>query len=166
MTAGEDVLAGDAGELAGSEYLRQFHGLVAGSVRIDLALEARVQRVLVEAAGDRLLRSAHDCSHGGLAVTLAEACLANGVGFRSDGIGLRGRCDAALFGETASRVVVSAGEEAVAALEALLHHEEVPFVRVGLTGGDRLILATNIDLPLADLRYAYESGLETALAGK
>ena len=49
---GRDVLPGDAISLAGSEYLRQFHGLVAGSVRIDLALEARVQHVLVEAAAE------------------------------------------------------------------------------------------------------------------
>jgi phosphoribosylformylglycinamidine synthase len=161
---GEDYLTGEAGHLAGSEYLRQFHGLVAGSPRIDLALEARVQRVLVEAANERLLRSAHDCSHGGLAVTLAEACLQRGVGFTSEGLRLRGRRDAALFGEQASRVVVSVAEGKVAALEALLGRIEVPFVRIGRTGGDRLALSGAIDVALEDARAEYEGGLATALA--
>ncbi len=160
---GESILFGGAADLAGSEYLRQFHGLVAGSPRIDLALEARVQRLLVEAAADGLLRSAHDCSHGGLAVTLAEACLAEGVGFSSEGLGLSGRRDAALFGEAASRVVVSAAQERAAELEVLLAGEGVPYARLGRTGGERLRLASAIDVPLAELRRAYEGGLEAAL---
>jgi phosphoribosylformylglycinamidine synthase len=162
---GEDVLAGDAADLAGSEYLRQFHDLVAGSPRIDLALEARVQRVLVEAAERGLLRSAHDCSHGGLAVALAEACLAKGIGFATEGLAVRGRRDAALFGEAASRVVVSLPDSAVADLESLLNRVEVPYVRIGRSGGDRLRIASDVDAPLADLESAYESGLEAALSG-
>jgi phosphoribosylformylglycinamidine synthase len=160
---GEDYLTGEAGHLAGSEYLRQFHGLVAGSPRIDLALEARVQRVLVEAANERLLRSAHDCSHGGLAVTLAEACLQRGVGFATDRVRLRGRRDAALFGEQASRVVVSVSETNVGALEALLARIEVPFVRIGRTGGNRLALSGAVDLPLDEAHDAYGGGLASAL---
>jgi phosphoribosylformylglycinamidine synthase len=162
---GEDYLLGEAGQLAGSEYLRQFHGLVAGSPRIDLALEARVQRVLVEAANDRLLRSAHDCSHGGLAVTIAEGCLQHRVGFTTERVRIRGRRDAALFGEQASRVVVSVTEGNVPDLEALLARIEVPSVRIGVTGGDRLGLSTAIDLPLEEARAAYEGGLAEALDG-
>jgi phosphoribosylformylglycinamidine synthase len=160
---GRDVLVGDPVELAGSEYLRQFHGLVAGSVRIDLALEARVQQALVEAASQDLLRSAHDCSHGGLAVTLAEACLASSVGFSSDGLQVRGRRDAVLFGETPSRVVVSVADERLAELEALLSRLELPFLRLGRTGGDRLRLAGQIDESLPALSRAYEGGLAAAL---
>jgi len=159
-----DTLVGEPLQLAGSEYLRQFHGLVAGSVRIDLALEARVQRVLVEAAAESMLRSAHDCSHGGLAVALAESALQQGVGFATDGLAVDGRRDAALFGEAASRVVVSMQRDHVGAFEALLDRNEVPFVRLGETGGERLRLAEVIDLSLAELRQAYEGGLEAALA--
>ncbi len=162
-TETEDVIVADAAQLAGSEYLRQFHGLVAGSPRIDLALEARVQRVLVEAANEKLLRSAHDCSHGGLAVTIAEACLQRGIGFATDRVRFRGRRDAALFGEKASRVIVSVDEGNVAHLEALLARIEVPFVRLGTTGGDHLRLSTSLDVPLEEMRSAYEGGLSEAL---
>jgi phosphoribosylformylglycinamidine synthase len=162
---GRSLLLGEAIQLAGSEYLRQFHGKVAGSVRIDLACEARVQRFLVDAAAS-MLRSAHDCSHGGLAVTLAEACLMGTAGFDGDALGIDGRRDAALFGETASRVVVSVSPDHAGAVEAMLERSEVPFARLGETGGDRLRVAGAIDVGLADLRNAYEGGLEQALRGQ
>jgi phosphoribosylformylglycinamidine synthase II len=160
---GEDVLMGVAGAFAGSEYLRQVHGLVAGSPRIDLALEARVQRVLVAGASEGLLRSAHDCSHGGLAVALAEACLTNGVGFVSERVSLAGRRDAAQFGEDASRIVVSVAGEQVADLEQLLARVGVPFLRLGMTGGDRLQFGGAIDIAMTELREAHEAGLPRAL---
>jgi phosphoribosylformylglycinamidine (FGAM) synthase-like enzyme len=160
-----DTLVGEPLQLAGSEYLRQFHGLVAGSVRIELALEARVQRILVEAAESSMLRSAHDCSHGGLAVTLAEAALQNGVGFATENLQVDGRRDAALFGEAASRVVVSLQHDHVGELEAMLDRDGVPFVRLGETSGDRLRIAEAVDVSLNDLRGAYEGGLEAALGG-
>jgi phosphoribosylformylglycinamidine synthase len=112
-----------------------------------------------------MLRSAHDCSHGGLAVTLAEAALQSGVGFATENIDVAGRRDAALFGEAASRVVVSLQRDHVGVFEALLERNEVPFVRLGETGGERLGIGGAIDMSLADLRVAYEGGLEAALQG-
>ena len=158
------TLSGAAADLGGSEYLRQFHDLTAGRPRIDIAREARLQRFLVEAADQRLLRSAHDCSQGGLAVALTEACLAAGVGFTAAALTVDGRLDAALFGEAASRAVVSVRDEDLAAVEALLAASDLPYARLGRGGGDRLRLAPFIDIPLAALRDAYEGGLEQALS--
>ena len=159
------TLGGAAADLGGSEYLRQFHDLTAGRPHVDIALEARLQRfLLVEAADQRLLRSAHDCSQGGLAVALTEACLAAGVGFTADAVAVDGRLDAALFGEAGSRAVVSVRDEDVDAVEALLAAIDLPYARLGRSGGDRLRLAPFIDLPLAVLRDAYEGGLEQALS--
>ena len=73
-------LAQPAETLAGSEYLASRHGLVAGLPAIDLDLEARVQRLVLDANAAGLLSAAHDCADGGLAVALAECCLAGGVG--------------------------------------------------------------------------------------
>lgn len=157
------ALSADAAELAGSEYLRQFHDLVAGSPRIDLALEARVQRVLAEAADAELLSSAHDCSHGGLAVTLAEACF-GGIGFESEHFEIDGRVDAGLFGEKTSRVVVSVAETAVPDLEALMQTTEVPFFRIGRTGGERLRIGAYIDALIGGLLEVYEAGMAKALS--
>jgi phosphoribosylformylglycinamidine synthase len=157
------ALTGQAADLAGSEYLLVAHGLAAGRPRIDLALEARLQRALVEGAARGLLRSAHDCSHGGLAVALAECCLENHIGFGVALLPIEGRFDAALFGEAQSRVVVSARREDGPALESLLRSLDVPFAPIGATGGDRLRIAGHIDVALTELEAAYEGGLEEAL---
>ncbi len=88
QAAGDEVfllgagLEAAAATLAGSEYLREVHGLVAGRPQIDLELEAGVQRACLEAIRGGLLHSAHDCSHGGLAVALAECCIESGAGAR------------------------------------------------------------------------------------
>jgi phosphoribosylformylglycinamidine synthase len=99
-------------------------------------------------------------------VTLAESCLLGKAGFDGSSLGVDGRRDAALFGEAASRVVVSVSRDQAAELEAMLEHGEVPFARLGETGGDRLRLAGAIDIALSELRVAYEGGLEQALAGE
>ena len=112
----EIVLLGDAsGELGGSEYLTVAHGLVAGRpAAVDLDREMALQTLLVDAARDGLIRSAHDCAEGGFAVTLAECCVeSGGVGARVELSGPTGLDDRfllvrALFGEAPSRVLVSA----------------------------------------------------------
>ncbi len=93
-------------ELGGSEFLKTVHGQVKGRPpRLDLGREQALIGLLVRAAASGLLRSAHDCSDGGLAVTLAECTFdTDGVGCDVDLPEVAGRVDAALFSESASRV--------------------------------------------------------------
>ncbi len=154
-------LRGHANELAGSEYLKLAHGLIAGRPRIDLDLEVRLQRLVLEAARRGLLRSAHDCSRGGLAVALAECCIAGGRGLAASAARIEGRLDAALFGEAPSRIVVSTSDSE--ALAALARERDVPFASLGIVAGDRLVLGDDIDIAVDDLRVAYEEGLPRAL---
>ena len=100
-------LAQPAATLGGSEFLAQEHGRVAGPIPVDLDAEAALVRLLVAAADRRLLRSAHDCSDGGLAVALAECAIAGGLGADCANAAWDGRRDAALFGEAGARAVVS-----------------------------------------------------------
>ncbi len=76
------VLLGEGrDELGGSEYLKVMHGLVRGvPPALDLEREAALQRVLVAGAASGLIRSAHDCAEGGLAVTVAESSFDTGLG--------------------------------------------------------------------------------------
>jgi len=113
------ILLGEGkGELGGSEYLKTVHGLVRGvPPALDLQAERALQGLLVTLADQRLVRSAHDCSDGGLAVTLAECTFGTGgigVEVSIDGVAVaadaRLNVAGALFGESASRVVVSAGQ--------------------------------------------------------
>ena len=153
----------DDGALAGSEYLAVEHGAVAGRPAIDLDAEARLQRLLVTLARERLLSSAHDCSDGGLAVALAESAVIGGVGFTGAGDLPDGRWDAALFGETPSRAVISCAEANVSRIEAAAREAGVPCVRLGVAGGARFTIPGLLDGPLADLADAFFGGLERAL---
>jgi phosphoribosylformylglycinamidine synthase len=156
--------------LAGSEYLAHVHDLVIGKPSLDLDAEARLQRLLIALAGERLLHSAHDCSDGGLAVAIAESAIIGGKGFRSDAAEQSppetpGRWDAALFGEAASRAVVSCSPEHAASISRLAAEHGVPTLWLGAVGGDRVSMAGLVDEPLPDLADAYEGGLERALRG-
>jgi len=158
---GDSALEGKVEDLGGSEYLSYVHGLVAGQPRIDLDLEARVQRCVLEAHAQGLLRSCHDCSDGGLGVALAEAAFMGDIGFRVDAI-ISGRADAALFGERQSRFVVTVREGDQRALQALAATHQVGFRRLGVVGGDRLAWSGVFDVSLTEASDAWRHGLERA----
>jgi phosphoribosylformylglycinamidine synthase II len=150
-------------ELGGSEFLRTVHGQKKGSPpRIDLAFEKAVQDVCLAAVDRGLIRSAHDISEGGLAVCLAECSFFSKgrIGFAlslDDPI----RTDALLFGETQSRIIVTAESGKVDALRELAGTGGVPLVELGVTGGDRLIFRHH-GKPVIDISadQAYEAWKE------
>ena len=160
-TAGDAiVLLGETrDELGGSEYLKVIHGLVRGvPPQLDLKREAALQRLLVRGVSDGLIRSAHDCAEGGLAVTLAECCFDTGFGAEVDipavDTETSGFGDvAAIFGESASRVVVSIAASRMAELQTLAAEANVPATTVGRVGGHRIRVAVAgrglLDEPLA-----------------
>ncbi len=154
---------GGASSLGGSLYLDMAHGLVAGRPRIDLNMERRVQRLCLSAMRRGLVRSAHDCSDGGLLVALVEACIMGGVGFRGGDWRVEDRWDAALFGEAPSRIVVSVSPEFVPALEALASRLRVPVTKLGATGGTRVTVSGLTDLSLDEIGRAWRGGLEGAV---
>jgi phosphoribosylformylglycinamidine synthase len=139
------TLEAPAKTLSGSEYLREIHDLTVGRPEIDLDLEARVQRVCLEAIHRGLLRSAHYCSQGGLAVALAECCIAGGRGIDAAGVKRAGRLDAALFGEAQSRIVVSCAAEAVSELESMRDEARLSD-SLRRVGGERLTLGGLVDV--------------------
>lgn len=121
-------------ELGGSEYLKVIHGLVKGKPpQIDLQLEKRVQKACLEAIRTGIIKSAHDCSEGGLAVALAECCIGNQERMLGAEIVLQDkiRNDALLFGETQSRIIVSLEEKNLKRLESICKKNKVPYQVMG-----------------------------------
>jgi phosphoribosylformylglycinamidine synthase len=145
--------------LGGSEYLEVVHGKVAGRPHLDIALERRVQRCCLEAIRQGLVRSAHDCSDGGLAIALAESCIQGQRGFQGTYWKISGRTDAALFGEAQSRIVVSSTRTERARLEKLCLKYGVSLMRLGKVGGRRFTIPGYINLSLKDLEVAWRGGL-------
>ena len=162
LLLGAGTVGLDTSALAGSEYLELVHGLVAGRPYIHLEVELAVQRSCRRAVRSGLLKSAHDCSDGGLAVALAECCIAGDVGFRGSG-GISGRWDAALFGERQSRIVVSLAPEAVDAFAGICRDEGAPWTRLGTVGGTRLTAAGLLDLPVEWIASAWRNGIANAM---
>jgi phosphoribosylformylglycinamidine synthase len=167
------ILLGEGrGELGGSEYLKVMHDLVRGvPPALDLDAERAVQTLLVTLAGERLIRSAHDCSDGGLAVTVAECS------FDTGGIGVEVSIDrvhvagdtgmnvsAALFGESPSRVVLSVGQDDVTTVLERASAASVPVRVVGQTGGNRLRMAVGgqivIDQSVDDAERVWSTAIE------
>ncbi|MEH1893717.1 MAG: phosphoribosylformylglycinamidine synthase subunit PurL [Nostoc sp.] len=97
--------------LGASEYLATIHGTIAGKPpRVDFDLERRVQKVCREGIRNGWIRSAHDSAEGGVAIALAECCIAGNLGAE---INLEiaptqlNRVDEVLFAEGGARILVS-----------------------------------------------------------
>lgn len=170
---GAAEVGADAAALAGSEYLEMAHGLVAGTPALDLAAEAALQRACRQLVREGVVTSAHDCSDGGLAVALAECCIAGGNGavcgegeYAGAFAGAAGRWDAALFGEAQSRIVVSLPAEKMAALAAVCAAEGVPHAALGrVSDDDTLAIAGLVRVSVGEMADVWGNGLERAARG-
>jgi len=144
------ILGTTTGALGGSAYWSELYGFVGGQpARVDLAAERKLQLLLVAAARRDLLRSAHDCAEGGLAVALAEAAIGGPYAGGAHGATLDLRdyagsvpLDGLLYGEDGARVVVSCAPGTLSRLLALAAELGVPATRAGAVGpvGGRLEL--------------------------
>lgn len=155
------------GEIGGSEYLKTIHGHVSGDApQLSLEVEKAVQDLVLEAIGRGLLRSAHDVSDGGLAVSLAESCFQDRPG---NVIGARvtvpdsHRMDFALFGESQSRVVVSVHPSRENDLVVLAQKVGVATFRLGIVGGTLLRINNIIEVPVTELEAIHRSSIRDAM---
>ncbi len=149
-------------DLGGSEYLKVEHGLVAGRPpALDLSLERAVNRLVLTAAENGLLHSAHDCAEGGMLVALAECCLLGGMGVRCPAVQLESplRMDAALFGESPSRFVVSVPSRAMPELQSLARRHHVEISLLGLAGGTSFEFEGQFRLSVEEMRQAWEGAI-------
>jgi len=109
--------------------------------KLDLDRELAVQKACLEAAEAGLLLSAHDCSDGGLAVTLAESCFSS---LGRDAIGaevdLKGEIGptAMLFSESPSRIVISFAATETNTIQEIAERNQAPFAIIGRVGGTNL----------------------------
>jgi phosphoribosylformylglycinamidine synthase subunit PurL len=164
---------GDAGagindpgySFGGSRYLKVCHGLKIGPPpRIDLAQEMQVQHAVRHLIRAGLVKSAHDCSEGGLAVALAECCfnperllgadinVARALGLRNDDS--ERNASVTLFNESQSRIVISVAPKNLDKAVALVCERNVPFQQLGQVGGDELrirVSEKNFRWPIAEL---------------
>jgi phosphoribosylformylglycinamidine synthase subunit PurL len=164
------LLGPDVVSLGGSEFVWMRHRQVGGRLApLDLEIERRVQSAVRAAIGASLVTAAHDCSEGGVAVALVEACVTGAAVVGCDvTLPAGGRRDHVLFGEGPSRVVVSVETARAREFEALMAESAIPWRWIGATGGDRLRLSvgteTVVDVGLDQIEHAWRNGFERHMA--
>lgn len=131
--------------LGGSAYLQTIHGQKTGlPPRVDLGVAQTLHTTLLGLIHTGDIKSAHDCSDGGLAVALAESCISQMIaretprliGATVDLSGVTNvRTDALLFGETQSRIVISVAAANAVKVMARAKLLGVPAVQIGVVGG-------------------------------
>jgi phosphoribosylformylglycinamidine synthase subunit PurL len=152
------LLLGRTGaEFGGSAWAHEMHGHLGGRPpMVDLEAERALAAVLTAAAAAGLLSAAHDLSEGGLAIALAECCLAGGTGCQ---VTLPGDPFTLLFSESAARAVVAVRPGSEAAFAALADSHGVPAAALGTTGGTALDIGATFTIPLPELADAHRSTL-------
>jgi phosphoribosylformylglycinamidine synthase len=166
------LLGATEDDLGATEYALVTGGTVeAFPPRLDLDLEHRVQEACLKIIQAGLVESAHDCSDGGLAVTLAECAFSS---YRHDVVGcevnLEGELSQAalMFSETPSRIVLSAADDSVDQILNLARELKVSAKVIGRTGGERLLLRVNgepvVDRAVAQIEEAWRNALAVAVS--
>jgi phosphoribosylformylglycinamidine synthase len=157
-------------EIGGTEYLRVVHGLQKGlPPDIDLDAEKALQDAVLEAIDARIVKSAHDCADGGLAVALAECCFKGEAEPAGCEIAVEGdiRKDALLFGESQSRIILSATPVDAKEIAEIMSRYNVPCITIGKVGGNRLVIKSGneeaINQPVAKLKEVWRDAIPKML---
>ncbi|MGA9206277.1 MAG: phosphoribosylformylglycinamidine synthase subunit PurL [Terriglobales bacterium] len=155
-------------EFGSSEYAKGILGMIWGfPPALELEKEAALQKCIVELIRQGLVESAHDCSDGGLAVALAESAFPNGVGARIELASGGLAAEFLLFGEDASRVVISCASEHAGRIQELAVEYGVAAEVLGETVSEKIeILVDGRQVAAAgvsELKQAWASALERAL---
>jgi phosphoribosylformylglycinamidine synthase len=155
-------------EFGSSEYAKEILSALWGyPPELDLEKEAALQKAVIELIQQGVAESVHDCSEGGLAVALAEKAFAKGIGARvniaSNGL----PPEFVLFGEDASRIVLSCDLADVVRLQQIAEKYGIAADVLGETIPERLEISLDgrvvVSASVSELGVAYESALESAL---
>jgi phosphoribosylformylglycinamidine synthase subunit PurL len=155
------LLGGTRPEFGGSLWAWVAHGHLGGRPpEVDFAAEQRLAQVLITAAGLGLLDAAHDLSDGGLAVALAESCLAGGIGCS---VTLPGDPFTFLFSESAARAVVAVKPGAEDEFALVCARADQPAFVLGVTGGQSLRVTDGFEISLEELAAVHRGALPALL---
>jgi phosphoribosylformylglycinamidine (FGAM) synthase-like enzyme len=163
-------------EFGSSEYAKEVLGQIWGvPPALDLKQEAALQKCLRELIKNHAIESAHDCSDGGIAVALAEACFVKSkpgaatpylgveVGLNSNGVFIEG----VLFGERVSRVVISCDPKKAEIIQQIAVRWGVRADRIGRTIPEKLVISIDgkqaVSAKVSDLRQVWDIALLRAL---
>jgi phosphoribosylformylglycinamidine synthase subunit PurL len=155
-------------EFGSSEYAKEILGLVWGfPPALELEREAALQKAIIEMIQAGLAESAHDCSEGGIAVTLAESGFAKGIGISVNLTSQGLPVEFALFGEDAGRIVISCDRSHLPAIQQIAVKYKLSSETIGETIPEKVEIKLDgrvvVSAAVSELREGFESALENAL---
>ncbi|HEY0299358.1 MAG TPA: AIR synthase-related protein, partial [Arachidicoccus sp.] len=153
-------------DIGSSEYVHKIKGVEYSSVpAFDIDAELNVQQAVAALIKNKIIKSAHDISEGGLMATLLEKGFNRNLGFDVAG-DASVRKDAYWFGEAQSRVLVSVSADKTGVFEYGLNASKTTFTKLGtVTSGDIIIDAENWG-NIAGWKDKYDTVIENIIAGK
>ncbi len=169
LRAGETANITDVeSEFGSSEYAKEILGALWGyPPELDLEKEAALQKAVIALIQEGMAESVHDCSDGGLAVALAEKALAKGVGARVNLAAHGLPAEFLLFGEDASRIVLSCDPGNVSRIQHVAAQHGIAADVLGETIPERLEITLEgrsiVSAAVSELSAVYEGALESAL---
>src|SRR5712691_6929712 len=155
-------------EFGSSEYAKEIFGALWGyPPDLDLEKEAALQNAVIELIQRGLVESVHDCADGGLAVALAENAFVKGVGARVNVASNGLPAEFVLFGEDASRIVISCDPANVSRIQQVAEKHGIAAETLGETISERLEISLDdklvVSALVSELSRKYECALELAL---
>ena len=157
------LLGKRSNEIGGSEYLKTIHNQITGNAPIvDLVEEHKLHEVFLEIADNRLAKSAHDCSDGGLGVALAECCFKHNnhnIGAEIN-IDFKFRPDFELFGESHSRIIMTASPENIDEVKSICDKHNFNFEIIGTVGSESLRINDIVNVRIDELRNSWENTIK------
>ncbi len=158
------LLGTQRADLGGSEFVKQASGSVTGVAPFfEIHEEVKLQRAVLHAIHKGLINSAHDCSEGGLAITLAEKAINSAAGLGAE-ISLPFTVDSAtLFGEAQSRIVVTASPDTAELLYSVCAASGVESEEIGTVCEGKFVIAGVLSTTVEELKAQYFGSLEKIL---
>jgi len=155
-------------EFGSSEYAKEILGAVWGAPPdLNLQQEAALQKCLRELILTHDVESVHDCSKGGLAVALAESAFSKLVGAEIDLNSTGDPAETLLFGEDATRVVISCDPKKAENIKRTAVEWGLRAERIGRTIPEKLVIKidgnTAVSAPVSELRQVWDTALRAAL---
>ena len=165
------ILVGEVGDdLGASHFLKVCHGRKEGlPPRLNIELELAAQNAVRELIRAGLIKSAHDCSEGGLAVALAESCFdpERLLGAHIDLGATESRVDQVLFNEAQSRIIISVAKDDENAALTLLKKRGVSATTIGVVVSEDIRISVKdhvLRWPIATLFDDWYLAIERAIS--
>ncbi len=161
------ILGDNKGEIGGSEYLNTIHNLIKGDAPdINLDSEKNLYGAVLELIDRGFINSAHDVSDGGVGVALAECCIINKnfpIGCEINFDYGKLRKDFSLFGESQSRIIISANKKFEKDILAICSKYNTSVHNVGIVGDNNLKINSEINIGVEELIDFYFNSIKNIM---